>query len=185
MFRTRAGLVVAGTRSWLPLVVAAALGGLGCETSTGLDSDREHLIQTESLEYEFQPDWIGLRVEIPYVFTNRTGRQVYLVNCNGAFALHLEREDNGSWRAAWAPVIEDCLSPPIVIPRNTTFVDTLRVWGAPPGSNAGPQFDVEDPSGLYRIVWDDALSSFQDDSYPFGPQIPLDARISNRFTIRR
>jgi hypothetical protein len=152
---------------------------------TGLESDSDRLIQTESLEYQFQPDWIGLRVEIPYVFTNRTGRRVYLVNCNGAFALHLERENEGAWRSAWGPALEDCLSPPIVIRRNATFADTLRVWGAPPGSNTRPQFDVNDPSGTYRIVWDHALSSFQADRYPFGPQIPLDARISNRFTIRR
>ena len=123
-------------------------------------------------------------MEIPYVFTNRTGGPVYLVNCRGAFALHLEREDDGAWRTAWVPVLQLCLSLPIVIETNTTFVDTLEVWGAPAGSNTYPQFDADDPSGTYRIVWDNALSSFQD-SYPFGPQIPLDARISNPFTLRR
>ena len=176
-------LVVAPSRLQLPLVLAASLAGFGCESSTGLARDSERLIQTESLAYDLRSDGPGLGVEIGYVFTNRTGAPVYLVNCGGGFGLHLEREVEGVWRFAWGPILPLCLSPPIVIESNATFADTLRVWGAPPGSNTYPQFDVEDPSGIYRIVWDAALSSFQD-SVPLGPQIPFEARISNRFTLR-
>ena len=178
-------LAVAVSRSRLPLVLAASLAGLGCESSTGLARDSERLIQTESLAYDLRSDGLGLGVEVEYVFTNRTGAPVYLVNCRGAFGLRLEREAEDGWRPAWGPIINQCLSAPIVIESNATFVDTLQVWGAPPGSNTFPQFDVQDPSGTYRIVWEDALSSFQDDLFPFGPQIPLEARISNRFTLRR
>lgn len=176
-------LVVAASRSGLPLVLAAALAGWGCEASTGLARDNERLIQTESLAYDLRSDGLGLRVEIGYVFTNRTGATVYLVNCRGAFALRLEREVEAVWRTAWGPVLNQCLSPPIVIESGATFVDTLHVWGGPPGSNSYPQFDTDDPSGTYRIVWEAALSSYQD-RLPFGPQIPLEARISNRFTLR-
>lgn len=60
----------------------------------------------------------------------------------------------------------------------------LRVWGAPPGSRTVPAFSDEDPQGIYRLVWIDALSSFQD-RLPFGDQIPLQHRISNRFSLTR
>jgi hypothetical protein len=175
--RIRTRFALAGTRSWLLPMVGMSLGELGCESSTGLAPESERLIQTDSPQYDLQPEWIGWRVDIPYVFINRTGGTVYLANCNGGFGLHLEREDSGSWHTAWSPVILLCLSPPIVIERNVTFTDTLHVWGVPPGSDAIPQFDVDDPSGTYRIVWDAAHWSSE--------QIPLVMRISNRFLLRR
>ena len=183
MTRRSDGLVVAAGRSGLLYVLAVSLAGLGCDAATGLARDGERLIQTESLAYDLRSDGLGLGVEIPYVFTNRTGAEVYLVNCGGAFALRLEWHVEGVWRTAWAPILTLCLSPPIVIESNATFGDTLHVWGAPPGSNYHPQFEVGDPSGTYRIVWGDALSSCQD-HLPFGPQIPLESRISNQFTVR-
>ena len=167
------------------LFVSVTLGYLGCYTITGL-SDEERLIQTESLVYELQPDWIGLRTEIPYAFTNRTGRTIYLVNCNGAFSIHLEREDGEGWRTAWSPIRAACLSAPIVIEENAVFHDTLHVWGAPPDStNWSPNFDIDDPSGVYRIVWGTGVGSYDEDASPHGPLIMLEWRVSNRFTLQR
>ena len=159
---------------------------LACDTFYGPSDNGDPLIQTDALEYQLTPDWVGLRVEIPYTFTNRTGDRVYLVNCNGSFSIHLEREQDGEWKHAWSPVHNLCLSPPIVVEPNGTFSDTLNVWGAPPDSlHIGPSFDVADPSGVYRIVWGTGLWSFQSDTLPFGPLIPLEWRISNHFTLRR
>ncbi len=167
------------------LVVSITFGLLGCDAATGIRDD-ERLLQTESLVYELQPDWIGLRTEIPYTFTNRTGRTIYLVNCNGVFSAHLERENEGEWKIAWSPVIPLCLSSPIVIDQNTVFHDTLHIWGAPPDSiHHGPNFDLADPSGVYRIVWSTGLTSFDANAQPFGPMIKLDWRVSNRFTLQR
>ena len=173
-----AKVVFPDARFSLPLMVAVCLGGLACEDSTGLSLESEPLIQTDSPEYRLQPYGAGWRVQIPYTFTNRTGRTVYLANCNGGFGLHLDRDDNGTWRTAWSPVLLLCLSPPIVIGRHARFTDTLCVQGARPGTDVRPEFDLDDPSGTYRIVWDAAYSSS-------GPDIPLEARISNRFVLRR
>ena len=182
------------TRFFAALTVAISVAWLGCDTATGITYDGTPLLQTESLEYELRSDGIGLSAEIPYVFTNRTGRPVYIVNCRGYFLLHLEKEVDGEWTFAWGPGVNACLSDPIVVEANETFIDTISVWGTPPDRiNTGPNFHVDDPDGVYRIVWDDALSSFtedappvQDDVFsPFGPQIPLEWRISNRFTLRR
>jgi hypothetical protein len=128
------------------------------------------------------PDADGLATEIPYVFHNRTGAPVFLVNCNGAFALTLERLEGDQWKVAWGPFLPLCLSPPIVIEAGARFADTLHVWGSPPNQNSAPSFDVADPSGTYRLVWNAALSSFQD-RLPFGEPIPLSYRVSNLFTL--
>jgi len=154
-----APIVQSGLRTLL--AVLPALGCMGCEDSTGLSNDSHRLIQTGALEYNLEWDGIGFKTEIPYTFSNRTRKTIYLTNCGGQFGLYLERKaDTGwerkiatAWKVAWAPVINDCLSEPIVIEKGATFFDTLWVWGALPGHNVSPTFDVEDPSGTYRIVW--------------------------------
>jgi len=167
------------------LLVSGTLGWLGCDTATGL-SDDERLIQTESLVYELRAGGIGLSVAIPYTFTNRTGRTIYLGNCNGGFSRYLEREDQGGWTIAWSPFIQDCISPPIVIEANTVFHDTLHVWGAPADSNnVSPHFDQDDPSSVYRIVWGTGFASFDSNARPFGQLMKFDWRVSNRFTLQR
>ncbi len=169
---------------WTLLIIATLLCASACDTYTGPDREDEHPIQTDALLYDLDSDGFGLRVDIPYTFTNRSDGAVYLVNCNGGFGLHLDREGDDGWQLAWSPVLNLCLSPPIVIERNATYIDTLRVRAGEYGSNNYPQFDVEDPAGTYRIVWTAALSSFDANASPFGEQIPLEQRISNRFALR-
>ena len=168
----------------ISIIVILALTLPACESSTGLARDDSRPIQTEALAYELRPDGPGFGVDIPYVFTNRTGSPVYIVNCNGGFALHLERRDGVTWHSVWGPAINGCISAPIVIQPNATFADTLRLWGAPPGSNIAPRFNRADLDGTYRLVWDDVLSAFDPNSYPFGSQISFGDRVSNRFALR-
>ena len=168
-------------------LVAASAAAFGCSDTGPIELARsDEPIQTDSLHYQLAFDGIGYHVKIPYIFTNRTGGTVYIVNCDGFFDLHLEHDDDtrSPAHSAWAPVLDECLSAPIVIENDATFTDTLDLWGAAPGQNVDPEFDRADPSGIYRIVWDDALSSYQD-QLPFGSPIARDARISNRFTLTR
>ena len=176
--RRRKGSITSSGRARFLLIVPTLLNG--CLSATGPSDPL--LLQTDALSYELVRDDPGLRVSIPYTFTNRTGGPVYLVNCRGGFGLHLERDDGGEWHVAWSPVLLACLSPPIVIEEDEVWADTLEVWGAPPGSNWRPRFDVADPAGTYRIVWDAALSSYQD-HLPFGAPLPLAERVSNAFQL--
>ena len=140
-------------------------------------------IQTQSSTYELRTEGDMLRTEIPYTFTNRTGGQVYLVNCRGSFGVRLERLTESGWQTAWSPIMQMCLGPPIVIGQGSTFNHTLHVEAGIPGANIEPKFDFDDPSGTHRIVWTSALSSYDDRESPFGPQIPLEARVSNGFRL--
>jgi hypothetical protein len=177
-----ATLISFSARPRLRVLLGLVVWALGCDTSTALTRDPDPPIQTEALVYELRQDALGLGTEISYVFENRTGAPVYVVNCNGAFALRLERWSAGEWAPSWGPFLNQCLSPPIVINAGATLADALHVWGATPGSNTYPQFETSDPSGVYRIVWLAALSSFQN-RLPFGPEIPLEFRVSNEFRL--
>ena len=94
---------------------------LGCDSQVEDETDGVPLIQTEETTYTLVPEGNGLATEIAYTFENRTGGDVYLVNCNGQFGLSLERLENGTWAPMWSPVLQECLSPPIVIEKGGVF----------------------------------------------------------------
>lgn len=163
--------------------VAVASTVLGCTASLLGPDDEGAPIRTDATEYALEPESGGLGTEIAYTFTNVTGADVYVVNCNGAFALHLERQVGDEWEVAWVPAIPQCLSQPIVIEPGERSEHTLHVWAALPGEEIYPQWDTPDLDGVYRIVWTDALTSFDGSDYPFGEDIPLEARVSNGFRL--
>lgn len=163
-----------GAARLLAMCYAAPLVLMACDSPV---SPADPLLLTDTTSYVLRSEGVGWRTDIPYTFTNRTGSAVYLANCNGAFALRLDRRVDGLWKAAWSPVLPLCLSAPIVIAEGATFRTTLHVWGARPNENAGPEFDSSDPTGTYRIVWISAVSRLEPDG-PFGPELPLEARVS-------
>ena len=166
--------------AFLLLAGCELLGGTTQGTQTG-----EHPIQTDVELYVLEPDGSVLRGAIPYVFTNPTDGAVYLVNCRGDFLAVLERREGGRWMYAYGNPQRDCLSPPIVISAGETYADTLLIFASPHGSNMAPQFDRADPTGSYRLVLGDeyALTSFDENAYPFGEILPRPHRLSNTFRI--
>lgn len=152
-----------------------------CDSPTNFELP---MLLTESASYDFIADGEGLRADITYTFTNRTKGTVYhLVHCGGGSAVTLEQYVEGVWTPAWGTFLNSCLTSPVVIERGATFIDTLNVWGALPGGRFHPQFSSDDPSGTYRLVWHEVLSSLQSDDFPLGPEIPLEARTSNSFEL--
>jgi hypothetical protein len=173
-------------------LVAVALGLAACrEPSTGPEAtattaevtrDENAQFQTDSLAYTLSTNSIGYVGTIGVTFVNRTGATVYFVNCGGATGLSLEKRIDGQWVNVWSPVMLACLSPPITVTAGATYRTQIGVFGAYPNSNAYPRFTVTDVAGEYRAVWHSVLRTYQP-SLPFGEQLPLDARISNRFAI--
>ena len=157
------------------------------ETQTLLETDRGSYVLHRSVYWEERKDetrvWFETR--IPYSFRNESGAPVSLLNCRGAFGHHLEYWSGDAWIPAWWPVQFQCLSPPIVIAQEATVVDTLWVGGFAPGVSALPQFHQADPTGIYRIVWDDAYHGYHDfDGESWGSQLSLEQRVSNWFRLK-
>jgi hypothetical protein len=141
------------------------------------------LFRTDSVAYTLRARNNGHEARIGVTFTNRTSDTTYFVNCNGAVGVSLEKLVEGNWRNAWSPVMPACLSPPIAVAPGATRSMPIEVFGGFPGSNAYPQFVVAEIPGIYRAVWNSAVTDYQSE-LPFGAPLPLAQRISNRFTLQ-
>jgi len=170
------------------LLCAAAmvLSTFGCESTSPDVPDTALVTDGTAFQLETE-DWRGhvwYRTEIPYGFTNRTGSRVYIPNCQGDFGIVLQMEEDGEWGLIWSPVVRLCLSSPIVIEPDEVYQATLSVSGCLVG-NCVPRLTLPPTASTpIRIVWTDALSSYDSRGNPFGELIPLDERISNTFTLQ-
>jgi len=139
--------------------------------------------QTDQLGYILVSTLDGLEGEIPYVFTNPTQSPVYIVNCNGFTSLALEKRVGEQWVKAWEPVMEACLSEPIVVQPEQEYRAVIYVFAAHPANDIDPKFLVDSVPGVYRLVWHSILQNYDPDTYPFGEALPLEQRISNHFRL--
>jgi hypothetical protein len=168
----------------LSAVMASAAALLACQVSTGPEaaSADDPALRTDRSAYGLDRGVRSWATEIPYAFVNRTGRTVYLTNCNGGFALRLEKWQDGAWVPAWSPVRLLCLSAPLEIAPGATFEDTVRVNAGLPDSNTFPKFEVDEVDGAYRLVWLAGTHDYDHDD-PGGPLIDAAFRTSNTFTL--
>jgi hypothetical protein len=165
----------------LGVLIFPALGG--CEGITPPDRDITAPIQTDATFYSLHEDWVGLATEIPLRFENQTANTLYIVNCRGQLSPVLEKKVGRGWERFWTPVLRACLGPPIVIEPGGVLADTLHVWGALPGSNAGPEFGSDDVEGVYRIVLQNVVFNYDEDQRGLGDPVPLEYRVSNLFVL--
>jgi hypothetical protein len=142
-------------------------------------------MQTSATVYQLRRHPAGVATEIVYTYTNSSGAPIYLVNCNGDVSPSLQREQAGKWEDAWSPIMNECLSPAVVIPAGGTYSDTLRMFV---DSNHGDFYNdlvSSDGNRHYRLVWHQALSSFDSRGYPFGEKVPIEQRVSNPFVLKK
>ena len=149
------------------------------------DAPTDSLMQTASTDFTLRADGPIHRLDIPYRYRNTTGATVYLVNCNGDVSPALDRLEDDRWVRAWSPEMNGCLSPPVVIHPGALYSDTLRFAAGLDGNPSYNQMAWVGESGVFRLNWEQALSSFDADTHPFGPKIEVAHRVSNPFTIRR
>jgi hypothetical protein len=148
-----------------------------------LQRDPTAPFQTDQLRYTLISTPDGLEGEIPYVFTNPTQSPVYIVNCNGFTRLTLEKRMDEQWVKAWEPVIEACLSEPIIVQPEQVYRAVIHVFAAHPAKDMDPKFLMDSVPGVYRLVWHRVLQNYDPDTYPFGEALPLEQRISNLFSL--
>lgn len=144
-----------------------------------------HPLQTDRLEYRVRRANDGLATEIPFSYTNETGRTVYVVNCNRIVPPVLEKSVKGEWVTAWGAAVPECLSPPIVIEPGAEYVDTLRVFAGLPANNVYPKFRVAEVEGIYRLVWTRVVYDYDTTRPDFGEPLSLEDRVSNEFLLRK
>ena len=115
-------------------------------------------------------------------FTNRTTATANFVNCQGGTGVELQKLVDDKWTSVWSPALLACLSPPIIVAPGGTHQSIISIFAGYPGSNYFPQFGTTAITGVYRAVWTEVVTDYQD-RLPFGNPLPLPHRISNQFTI--
>jgi hypothetical protein len=109
-------------------------------------------------------------------------RTLYILNCNGASGLTLQRKAGEEWVYSWVIGMNACASPPIVVPPGGEHTSRLYLH-----ERAGA---VADPvggrlvSGTYRVAWTGVLTSFDPNAGGYGPELPLEQRVSAPITIQ-
>lgn len=165
------------------LAVVVSVGACNANDPLVEIRDEARLFQTDSLSYTLRAGSVGYEGMIGVLFRNPRADTTYFVNCRGMTAVTLEKLVAGEWRQAYSPVMLQCLSPPIAVAPGTTASLPIPVFGGYPNSNNYPQFVDSDIRGIYRAVFSDAVTGYQD-RLPFGERLPHDQRISNRFSLR-
>lgn len=137
-------------------------------------------IQVDRTQYAFENGPYGPEIRIAATFTAPADQTVYLVNCNGAITTGLQRLVGDRWIDAWIATTNSCLSPPIEIPPRGVRTEKIVVA---PGPVIYPANATQLESGTYRAVFHNALTSFDPNARPFGPDLPLEERVSAPFTV--
>ena len=164
-----------------PLLVLALVA---CSSPTEPGRDAAALMVTDADEYQLMADEWGMGTTIRYVFSNRTGRKVSLLNCLAWVPPSVEKLVEGEWEAALGAPTFDCLSAPVEIEPGAQYRDSLNVWSAHPERNAAPKFADPDVDGIYRLRWTRAYWDYDHDGPPWGEALPVRFVVSNTFRLR-
>ena len=150
------------------------------------DENSEPAIRTEKQNYTLSQSGETLALSINMTYTNRTFKPTFLLTCNGAFSMVLEKSVDGNWVQAYGSAAPDCLGPVLTIKKNGQHHYTLNVLAFIPSSENSPKFQVDNVSGTYRLVWT-VYKTLNPEGYQpasgWGPLLPLEQRVSNNFEI--
>jgi hypothetical protein len=155
----------------------------GCNQKQPPRSEEAALFRTDSQSYTLRPSEMGYEAWINVEFTNRNADTVYFMNCNGVTGVMFEKVVDSTWRTAWIPGMNACMSPPIVVPPASTHTFPTHAFVARRDRVQAGELSIDDAPGTYRIVWPHTVTSYQS-SPPFGDSLPFARRVSNTFTLR-
>lgn len=144
-----------------------------------------HHFTTGSPSYTLRRDGVGWISWIDFAYRN-DGDTLYVVNCNGAITMFLQKHVAGRWQDALYMASNGCLSPPIVIPPGETLRDSVAMWGAEPGTPSVNTFLLPEIDGEYRLVWHQLVRNYDPRPLsPFGDTLAVEERVSTPFLLRR
>jgi hypothetical protein len=137
-------------------------------------TDRSHFVLTNGPQ--------GPETTIVATLRAPADRAVYIVNCNGATGVTLQRKVGEEWVWSWLIAMNACLSPPIVVPAGGEHTASIYVHERS-GAVLNPKHGRMIESGTYRVVWTGVLTAFDTKVRGFGPELPLEQRVSAPITI--
>lgn len=135
-------------------------------------------VETDRPRYAMQEGPFGPETTIVSTYTAPADRDVYLLNCNGGFAVGLQRPNGDQWEHVWAPGMSACMSPPIVIRAGESHQATIVVDSGADASVSSRMTETKIATGTYRVIWHGLLGSFEPNASPPGTDLPVEQRVS-------
>jgi hypothetical protein len=139
-------------------------------------------IRTDRSTYVLESGPRGPEETIVATLRAPADRTIYIVNCNGASSVTLQRRIGEEWVYAWVVAMNACLSPPIVVPPGGEHTASIYLHEHS-GGVMYPERARMIESGTYRVLWTGVLTSFDADAPGFGPELPIEQRVSAPITI--
>ncbi|MEA2489799.1 MAG: hypothetical protein QOH21_1591 [Acidobacteriota bacterium] len=140
-------------------------------------------IRTDRSSYVFTNGPQGPEATIVATLRAPADRTLYILNCNGASGVTLQRKGGQAWVYSWVIGMNACLSPPIVVPPGGEHTAPIYLHERS-GAVTDPAGGRMIRSGTYRVVWTGVLTAFDSNKRGFGPELPLEQRVSAPITIQ-
>ncbi|HEX8255488.1 MAG TPA: hypothetical protein VF846_20275 [Thermoanaerobaculia bacterium] len=135
-------------------------------------------IVTDRTRYLFTDGQFGREVTIISTLTAPPDRDIYLVNCNGAFTTGLQRQVAGKWENAWVASTNACFSQPIKVVAGARHTGTLIIRRGSGAVVNGRATDEALPPGTYRVIWHNVLTSYDPNDLTSRNELPIEQRVS-------
>jgi hypothetical protein len=135
-------------------------------------------VVTDRQRYTMQEGPFGPETTIVSTYTAPADHDVYLLNCNGAFAVGLQRPVGERWEHVWLPAMNACMSAPIVIRAGESRQATIVADSGVDAAVSSRQTETKIGTGTYRVVWHGLLGSYEPKASPPGTDLPIDQRVS-------
>lgn len=140
-------------------------------------------VETDRPRYVMQEGPFGPETTIVSTYTAPSNQDVYLINCNGAFAVGLQRPKGDQWEHVWAPGMNACMSAPIVIRAGESRQSTIVVDSGADAAVSSRQSETKIGTGTYRVIWHGLLGSYDANASPPGTDLPVEQRVSAPIVI--
>jgi hypothetical protein len=157
---------------------------------TAAAADAEMLLRTNATEYQVDTTGGEIAVSIAVSVANETTDSLFLSTCGANTPSYLmERLADGEYTVALRPVCPMIATPPLVIAPGASRTDTLMMRAALPREGeaavSAPNFEADGVEGSYRIIYEVFERGWDVGGTPDpATRLTLDARSSNRFTLR-
>lgn len=150
----------------------------GCASQPAVDHAAVS-VQTDQTAYTL----VGEDLTLTVTYANRSDSIRYLGRCGfDPPDYRLEKEVDGSWQQVYGPVCPLVfVTEPFEVGPGETQTATITIYTTDyPGILPG--FEQDQITGRYRLVYS-VYGTWQPDDDSVGELLPLEARISNEFTI--
>ena len=185
--RFESGGVAAALQTMRRFAALALVVLLSCarELAPPRASKTEARVRTDRSHYVLRPGRFGPETTIATTLEAPADKTIYVMNCNGALSLGLQRRVGDLWVNAWVAEINGCASAPIAIPPGGRHAGTMTPLSRAEAPDPSQRTETLLGPGTYRAVWHGVFTSFDPRAPARGEELPLEQRVSAPFTIGR